>query len=99
VAGRRKPSALKLTLTPVANTGKKIIANIEAFNVSETTVELSAPDTVVISQPHREVVGVGTFSRRISWSVEHVQPETTGLVEVTVFAGALIQTGLCRIRE
>ena len=79
--------------------GDQITATVEAANVSETVVELSAPDTVVISQPHRQVVGIGTFTRRIEWSVEHVQPGTQALVEITASAGTITQVGLSRVTE
>jgi hypothetical protein len=88
---------LVLTVSPLARRGDKITATIQGSNVLETVVEISAPDTVVISQPHRLVAGIGTFSNRIDWSVEHVQPATVTLVEVTASAGPLVQTGLCRI--
>ena len=88
---------MSLTVAPIAMAGEEIVANIKATDVSETIVELSAPDTVVISQPHRQVVDAGTFAKKISWLVEHVQPNTTALVEITVSAGSLTQKGLCRI--
>lgn len=62
----KKHAKLALAVSPSANIGQEIVASIEAVNVVETIVELAAPDTVVISKPHREVVGKGTFKRRIT---------------------------------
>ena len=39
---------LRLTVTPLARRGDSIVAIIEATNVSETLLQLSAPDTVVV---------------------------------------------------
>jgi len=77
--------------------GENIIAHIEASNVAETIVELNAPDTVLISQSHRAVLGKGTFKKELVWSVEHVQKGFSGMVEINASAGSLFQTGLCRI--
>jgi hypothetical protein len=86
-----------LTISPFAKCGDKITAFIDAVNVPETVVELFAPDTVVISQPHREVVGTGTFKITITWTVQHVQKRTPGMVEITASADGSVQTGLCKI--
>jgi hypothetical protein len=90
-------SKLRLTVSPFAKCGDKITAIVDALNVPETVVELSAPDTVVISQPHRAVVGTGTFEKTLTWTVQHVQKGSFGMVEITASADGLVQTGLCKI--
>ena len=92
-----KSAKLVLAVSPSASIGEEVVALIEAVNVAETTVELATPDTVVMSEPHREVVGKGTFKRRITWTVSHVKPRTSAIVEITASAGRLVQKGLCRI--
>jgi hypothetical protein len=67
------------------------------LNVPQTVVELSAPDTVMISHPHRQVVGTGTFEKTMTWTVEHVQKGTSSMVEITASADGLVQIGLCKI--
>ena len=99
MADREEQARLVLTVSPAAERGGTIIADVEASNVPETVVELSAPDTVVVSPPHRQVVGAGTFKRQITWRVEHVQRGARGTVEITATAGPLVQIGLCRIVE
>jgi hypothetical protein len=89
--------SLKLEVTPFARCGDKIVAVVEARNVSETLLVLEAPDTVVIEQPVRQSLGSGSFKREVEWTVAHVQPGTTVLVEITATAGSLIQMGLCRV--
>lgn len=71
--GRREPARLTLTVSPSAKRGEEIIAWVEASNVPATVVELHAPDTAVVSQPHRRAVGTGTFRQRLSWKIEYVQ--------------------------
>ena len=90
-------SKLALIVSPFAKCGDNITAVIDALNVPETVVELSAPDIVVISQPHREVVGTGTFRKTVNWTVEHVQKGTSCMVEITASADGFVQTGLCKI--
>ena len=60
---------LKLTVSPLARRGERIEASIDASNVTQTVVTLSAPDTVVISQPHTQVAGIGTFKQTVGWDV------------------------------
>jgi hypothetical protein len=90
-------SKLVLIVSPSAKCGDNITAVIDAVNVPETVVELSAPDTVVISQPHREVVGTDTFKITKTWTVQHVQKDTSGVVQITASADGFVQTGLCKI--
>lgn len=91
------PSSLALMVSPSAEKGGTISAYIEASNAPVTVAELQAPDTALISQPHRQIVGRGTFKKKITWTVEHVQAGVAAIVEITVSAGSLVQTGLCRI--
>jgi hypothetical protein len=90
-------AVLKLKVSPLVRYGERIEASIDAINLSETVVMLSAPDTVVISQPHTEVVGTGTFQRNILWTVEHAQEGTSSWVEITVSAGHVTQMGQCKV--
>jgi hypothetical protein len=92
-----QPAVLKLRVSPLARRGEKIEAFIDATNVSETVVTLIAPDTMLISQPHIEVAGIGTFQRTVEWTVEQVQKGKTGWVEVTVSAGHITQIGQCKV--
>lgn len=87
---------LRLIVSLLARAGQNIEAHIDATNVAQTVVTLSAPDTVVISQPHTQVVGTGTFQQTISWSVIQVQKDS--LVEITASAGSLTQMGICKVR-
>ena len=75
----------------------KLTASIDASNVTQTAVTLSAPDTVVISQPHTQVAGIGTFKQTVGWDVVHVQEGLSTWVEITVSAGGLTQMGLCKV--
>lgn len=88
---------LKLTVSPLARRGERIEASIDASNVTQTVVTLSAPDTVVISQPHTHVVGTGTFKQTVGWDVVHVQEGLSICVEITASAGGLTQMGLCKV--
>jgi hypothetical protein len=88
---------LALTISPEARPGETIEVKIKGSKVPLTKVELASPDTAVISQPHVEVIGSGTFERTIWWRVEHVQPGTIGWVTVTASAGHLRQWGQCKI--
>jgi hypothetical protein len=90
-------SKLALIVSPFAKCGDKITAFIDALNVPETVIELSALDTVVISQPHHEIVGTGTFKKTMTWTVQHVQKGTSSMVEITASADGFVQTGLCKI--
>ncbi len=92
-------SWLRLTVSPSAKEGERITACVEGSNIPDTVVELHAPDTVLISQPHRQIVGTGTFKNEITWAVEHVQAEMPTTVEINVSAGSLFQTGLCQITK
>lgn len=89
--------SLKLIVTPLARRGEIIVANIEAVDLPETILQLAIPDTIVISAPLHQVIGRGTFKVQKSWTVEHVQPGKTALVEITATAGPLVQTGICRV--
>lgn len=97
LADTDKASRLRLTATPFAQKEGTITATVEGSNVSETVVELRAPDTVLISQPHCQIIEAGTFTREITWTVQHVQAGTQTLVEISASAGSLFQTALCRI--
>ncbi len=90
-----RPAKLLLTVSLFARRGEKIVATISGTNVSDTIVELNAPDTVVISKPHRQFAGSGTFERTIEWTIEHVP--TSSVVEIIVCADAIVQRGLCKI--
>ncbi len=97
MANDPQPATLKLTVSTLARAGERIEAAIVATNVAEAVVSLSAPDTVVISQPHTEVAGKGTFQRTIVWTVEHVQSGKPSWVEITVAAGHITQMGQCKV--
>jgi hypothetical protein len=73
------------------------VASIEASDVQHAVVELHAPDTVVISGLHRQHLGTGTFKRQVAWRVEHIKAGEKPIVEITVLAGTLSQTGLCSV--
>lgn len=88
---------LKLEVQYVARIGEKILATIVGSNLPETVVALTAPDTVVISPPHVQVAGRGSFKHQIEWTVEHVQVGTTTTVEITASAGPLTQVALCKV--
>ena len=92
-------SWLRLTVSPFAKQGERVIVCVEGSNIPEAVVELHAPDTVLISHPHRQIVGTGTFKNKITWTVEHVQAQMPTAVEINVSAGSLFQTGLCRITK
>ena len=92
-----KSPELKLLVSPFANAGGRIVAFVEATNCEQTLLELNAPDTLVISQPHSQLVGNGSFKKKVVWSVEHVRPNTLTMVEVTATSGSLVQKGLCRV--
>jgi hypothetical protein len=92
-----EPAILNLTVSPTARLGDRIEVTIRGLNVAETVVKLDVPDTVVISQPHIEVIGSGTFQRTIGRTVMHVQEGSSSYVEITASAGQLRQWGLCKI--
>ncbi len=77
--------------------GEDIKAELHGANLEDTVVRLSAPDTVVISQPHVHVIGPGSFKETFVWTVEHIQSGTSALVEIAAEAGNLRQTGLCKV--
>ena len=66
------PARLALIVSSLVRRGDRIEASVDASNLPSTVVTLVAPDTVVISQPHTQAVGAGTFQRTISWNVVHV---------------------------
>jgi hypothetical protein len=99
VTAASESSQLKLTVSPFAKEGERITALVEGLNIPETVVELHTPDTVLISYPHRQIAGSGTFKNKITWTVEHAQAETATAVEINVSAGSLFQTGLCRVTK
>lgn len=84
-------------MSPRAGPGSKIVACIEACNAGETSVQLNAPDTVVISQPHYQVLGTGTFILAVEWEVLHAQPGTSTFIEICVAADSLHQIGGCLV--
>ena len=84
-------------MTPIAKMGEQIKAEFQAENLQETVVRLSAPDTVVIAQPHVHVVGSGTFKETVLWTVEHAQAGTSTLVEIAAEAGNIYRTALCKV--
>ena len=77
--------------------GEQIKAELQGENLQETVVRLSAPDTVVVSQPHMHVIGSGTFKETVLWTVEHAQSGTATLVEITAEAGNMHQIGLRKV--
>jgi len=77
--------------------GEDIVASVEATDVSEARIDLHAPDTRVISQPSHDVIGLGTFKRKLVWTV--VRKGATAIVEITVSDGSLTQAGLCRVSQ
>ena len=91
--------SLRLTVTPLARRGDSIVAIIEATNVSETLLQLSAPDTVVVSPPSHQAIGSGSFKVRREWTIEHVQPGRIAIIEITATAGGMTQTALCRVAD
>ncbi|HSV22974.1 MAG TPA: hypothetical protein VLJ17_08095 [Xanthobacteraceae bacterium] len=97
MADSPQPASLNLMVSAVVRRGENIEVRVDAVNVSETTVTLHAPDTVVISQPHVQFIGQGTFQRTVHWTVEHAQPGPLMWVEITVSAGTLTQIGQCKI--
>lgn len=88
---------LHLTVSPLVREGEEIVAQVNATNVIDLTIEISAPDTVLISTPHQIVLGSGSYQHTAVWLVKHVQDGATAMVEVTASAGDLVQKGLCRI--
>jgi hypothetical protein len=91
-------SRLSLQLTaPEAHSGESVTVQVEAVDVGDTVVEIHAPDTVLISGPHQVPVGSGSYSRTVSWLVEHAQPATVTWVEIHATAGDLVQLALCKI--
>jgi len=97
LADNPQPADLKLTVSPLVRRGERIEASIDASNVTQTVVTLSAPDTVVISQPYTQVAGTGTFKQTVGWDVVHVQEGLSTWVEITASAGGLTQMGLCKV--
>jgi hypothetical protein len=77
--------------------GEQIRAQLHGANLEDTVVRVSAPDTVVISQPHVQLIGPGSFNETILWTVEHVQSGTSALVEIMGEAGNIRQIGLCKV--
>jgi hypothetical protein len=84
-------------VSPRAGPGSKIVACIEAWNAGETSVQLNAPDTVVISQPHYQVLGTGTFILTVEWKVLHARQGTSTLIEILAAADSLHQVGNCLV--
>ena len=91
--GERDRSLRLRLLTPFVRVGEKIVVVVEASNAPETTLNLKAPDTVLISQPHLQVVGSGSFEEKVTSTVEHVQKPVT----VEISTEPIPQTVVCRI--
>ena len=89
--------SLSLVVSPIVRAGQMITAQIRVVNVAEVVVEIGAPDTVVISEPRSQLLAGGTYSRTLEWRVEHAQHGSIVMVEVSVTAGTLFQTALCRV--
>jgi hypothetical protein len=92
----RRSLSLRLTALEVRS-GESVTVQVEAVNVAAAVIEIHAPDTVLISGPHQVAVGSGSYSKTVSWLVEHAQPATVTSVEIRATAGDLVQLALCKI--